>query len=64
MKRINVRELHHQTGALLDQGTKGHVMMVEKREGFPSSWLSSLTVKDVLPGRFGATNAFQSAPAC
>jgi antitoxin (DNA-binding transcriptional repressor) of toxin-antitoxin stability system len=31
MKRVNVRELHHRTGALIDDVGKGHVILVEKR---------------------------------
>ena len=31
MKRVNLRELHHHTGALIDDVAKGHVILVEKR---------------------------------
>ena len=31
MKRVNVRELHHRTGAIIDAVSHGDVVVVEKR---------------------------------
>jgi antitoxin (DNA-binding transcriptional repressor) of toxin-antitoxin stability system len=31
MKRVNVRELHHHTGATVDHVTAGNVVIIEKR---------------------------------
>ena len=31
MKRVNVRELHRRTGAVIDQAARGDVILIEKR---------------------------------
>ena len=42
MKRINVRELHERTGALVELAAEGHVLVVEKR-GVPMAELRPCT---------------------
>jgi len=53
MKRVNIRELHERTGALVDEAAEGHVLIVLRR-GVPVAELrpaSTTTCAATLPDR-------------
>jgi prevent-host-death family protein len=66
MRRINVRELHRNTGAVVEQVARGDVIVVEKRgvpvaeirparpaaQGFPADWLKRFPKFKNDSGRF------------
>ena len=53
MRRLNVRELHHRTGAIVDQVARGNAIVIEKR-GVPVAELRPVTraAKGFPPGRW------------
>jgi antitoxin (DNA-binding transcriptional repressor) of toxin-antitoxin stability system len=65
MKRVNVRELHHDTGALVDLAAQGHVVVILKR-GIPVAELhpsSSSRVRRTLPDRTELLSRFPAVTA-